>query len=124
MVINIGNFIILMLCRTEKPPQRFAESSSPLVQGLEEPMAAAKEALDHAAAQLPTEDLSHSRSSAASPIPASSTSLAEPETANDMPAQEAAETLTQLAALTSEEAGASNQVQLLIPSMCKAMSLF
>ena len=112
-----------MLCRTEKPPQQFAESSSPLVQGFEEPMAAAKEALDHAAEQLPEQDLSHSRLSAASPLPASSTSLAEPETADDTPAQEAAETLTQLAALTSEEAGASNQVQLLIPSMCKAMSL-
>lgn len=111
MIVIFGNIILSMLCRTQKPPQRFAESSSPLVQGFEEPMAAAKEAVDHAAAQLPTEDLSHGRSPAASPLPASSTSLAKPETADDTPALEAAKPLTQLAVLTSEEAGANNLVR-------------
>jgi len=111
MIVIFGNFKLFMLCRTQKSPQRFAESSSPLVQDFEESMAAAKEALDHAAAQLPTEDLSHSRSSAASPLPASSTSLAKPETADNTPALEAAEPPTQLAALTSKEAGASKLVR-------------
>ncbi len=99
-------------CRTEEPPQHLADSSSPLVKGFEEPMAAVKQAFNDAIAQPPIESLAGSQTPAASPGAASTTGLSGPEPADKAASTELSVPMTQRAALTREEAIAIDQVRL------------
>ncbi|CAL5224468.1 g7160 [Coccomyxa viridis] len=101
---------VVEAARTEEPPQHLADSSSPLVKGFEEPMAAVKQAFNDAIAQPPIESLAGSQTPAASPGAASTTGLSGPEPADKAASTELSVPMTQRAALTREEAIAIDQV--------------
>ena len=96
-----------MICRTEEPPKELAQSSSPLVKGLKDPLEAVKHSIDHVAAQLPAGTTSPEAAQAA-PAPAVQAGPAAPPKTQS---QERAAHLTQATAVRAADADAIKQVR-------------
>ena len=110
-------------CRTEEPSQQMADSSSPLVKGFEAPMAAVKQAINDAIAELPNESSAGSQTPAASPVAASMTENSGPEPADPPSSEEMPAPMTQHAAVTRKEAAATSQVSLPSVTHCNSLPL-